>query len=82
MKPILIFSCQRWVCPAAQDTILNGKYSHTFKVQESQKLHYGVHDVALRQGPIKCCLDNGEEQCSGPFFLPPLYHTSEAKEAD
>ena len=52
MKPILIFSCQRWVCPAVQDTILNGKYSHTFKVQESQKLHYGVHDVALRQGPI------------------------------
>lgn len=52
MKPIFTLSCQCWGCPAAQGAILGGKYSHTFKVQETQEFHYGVHDVALRQGPI------------------------------
>lgn len=37
---------------AAQDAILDGKHSHTFKVQETEKLHYSADDVALRQGHV------------------------------
>lgn len=35
---------------AAQDAILDREHSHTFKVQETEKLHYSADDIALRQG--------------------------------